>query len=40
MTPVVALRGESGTVAAYYDDAHLSSGELLFESGFETGAVH
>ena len=40
MTPVVALRGENGTVSAYYDDARLSSGELLFESGFETGAVH
>jgi len=39
ITPVVSLRGENGVVAAYYDDARLSSGESLFESGFESGAV-
>tara|TARA_B100002019_G_scaffold125566_1_gene108206 strand:+ start:2797 stop:4722 length:1926 start_codon:yes stop_codon:yes gene_type:complete len=40
ITPVVSLRGENGTVSAYYDDARLFSGESVFESGFETGAVH
>ena len=39
MTPVVALRGENGSIAAYYDDARLSSGASVFTSGFETGAV-
>jgi arylsulfatase A len=40
LTPVVSLQGETGTVAAHFDDARLSSGESIFESGFETGAVH
>lgn len=39
ITPVVSLQGESGTVAAYFDDARLASGETVFESGFETAAV-
>jgi arylsulfatase A len=39
LTPVVSLQEETGTVSAYFDDARLSSGETLFESGFETGAV-
>jgi hypothetical protein len=39
MTAVVSLQGESGTVAAYFDDARLSSGATVFESGFESGAV-
>ena len=39
MTPVVSLRDETGTIAAYFDDARLASGETVFESGFETGAV-
>jgi hypothetical protein len=39
MTPVVNLKDETGTVAAYFDDARLASGETVFESGFETGAV-
>jgi arylsulfatase A len=39
MTPVVSLQGESGTIAAYFDDARLVSGETVFESSFESGAV-
>jgi len=39
ITPVVSLQGETGTVAAYFDDARLASGETLFKSGFETAAV-
>jgi hypothetical protein len=39
MTAVVSLQGESGTVAAYFDDARLSSGATVFESSFESGAV-
>jgi len=39
LTPVVSLQGETGTVAAYFDDTRLSSGETVFESGFESGAV-
>ena len=39
LTPVVSLQGETGTVAAYFDDARLASGKTVFESGFETAAV-
>jgi arylsulfatase A len=39
MTPVVSLQEETGTVSAYFDDARLTSGETVFESGFETAAV-
>jgi hypothetical protein len=39
MTPVVSLQGERGPVSAYFDDACLASGEVVFESGFETAAV-
>lgn len=39
MTPVVNLQDEEGTVAAYFDDAHLASNDSIFESGFETAAA-
>ena len=39
MTPVVSLGGETGTIAAYYDDVRLESGDTVFETGFESGAV-
>ncbi|MGB0372454.1 MAG: sulfatase family protein [Opitutales bacterium] len=39
MTPVVSLQGETGTVAAYFDDARLVCGGTVFESSFESGAI-
>ncbi|NQY31975.1 MAG: arylsulfatase [Coraliomargarita sp.] len=39
MTPVVRLQGERGTVAAYFDDARLTTGETVYETSFESGAI-